>query len=151
MARHRRKLIEAADWLREMNIGGTAVGTGINAEAEYPGLMVEYLSEVSGLELREGKDRVQLMQSMGDIASFSGAFRAYVLDLNKIANDIRLLASGRAPGSPRSCCRRCSRVRDHAGQGEPLDREMVNQVCFQAIGLDTTVAMAAEAASSSST
>ena len=53
-ARHRQKLAQAADWLREMNIGGTAVGTGINAEPEYPGLMVQYLHEVSGLELREG-------------------------------------------------------------------------------------------------
>src|SRR5207249_12109276 len=66
--RHRQKLAQAADWLREMNIGGTAVGTGINAEPEYPALMVKFLAEVSGLELREGKDRIQLMQSMGDIA-----------------------------------------------------------------------------------
>src|SRR5678816_1734429 len=65
--RHRDKLEAAADWLRELNIGGTAVGTGINAEPEYPGLMVKHLQEVSGLELTEGHDRVQLMQSMGDI------------------------------------------------------------------------------------
>ena len=96
--RHREKLAQAADWLREMNIGGTAVGTGINAEPEYPGLMVKHLQQVSGLELREGQDRIQLMQSMGDIATFSGALRAYVLDLNKIANDIRLLASGPRTG-----------------------------------------------------
>src|SRR5687768_10460438 len=70
VARHREKLSEAADWLREMNIGGTAVGTGINAEPEYPALMVEHLSEISGLELEVGTDRVQLMQSMGDIATF---------------------------------------------------------------------------------
>src|SRR5512141_2900342 len=52
--------------------GRTAVGTGINAEPEYPALMVDNLSQVSGLDLREGDDRVQLMQSMGDIAGFSG-------------------------------------------------------------------------------
>ena len=146
VARHRRKLIEAADWLREMNIGGTAVGTGINAEAEYPGLMVEYLSEVSGLELREGTDRVQLMQSMGDIASFSGAFRAYVLDLNKIANDIRLLASGPRTGLAEivlPAVQPGSSIMP--GKVNPSIAEMVNQVCFQAIGLDATVAMAAEA------
>ncbi len=144
--RHRKKLVEAADWLREMNIGGTAVGTGINAEPEYPGLMVKYLGEISRLELREGADRVQLMQSMGDIATLSGALRAYVLDLNKIANDIRLLASGPRTGlaeillppvQPGSSIM--------PGKVNPSIAEMVNQVCYQALGLDTTVAMAAEA------
>ncbi|HEY3011094.1 MAG TPA: lyase family protein, partial [Gemmatimonadales bacterium] len=96
--RHREKLEEAAEWLRELNIGGTAVGTGINAEPEYPELMVQQLRQISGLDLRVGRDLVQLMQSMGDIATLSGALRAYVLDLNKIANDIRLLASGPRTG-----------------------------------------------------
>src|SRR4029079_1417663 len=146
VARHRRKLLEAAGWLRDMSSGGTAVGTGINAEPEYPKLMVEYLAEVSGLELREGEDRVQLMQSMGDIASFSGAFRAYVLDLNKIANDIRLLASGPRTGLAEivlPAVQRASSIMP--GKVNPSIAEMVNQVCFQAIGLDTTVAMAAGA------
>jgi aspartate ammonia-lyase len=144
--RHRDKLTQAADWLREMNIGGTAVGTGINAEPEYPGLMVKHLQEVSGLELREGHDRVQLMQSMGDIASFSGAFRAYVLDLNKIANDIRLLASGPRTGLAEillPAVQPGSSIMP--GKVNPSIAEMVNQVCYQALGLDTTVAMAAEA------
>ena len=144
--RHREKLAQAAEWLREMNIGGTAVGTGINAEPEYPRLMVGHLKQVSGLELREGRDRIQLMQSMGDIASFSGALRAYVLDLNKIANDIRLLASGPRTGlaeivlppvQPGSSIM--------PGKVNPSIAEMVNQVCYQALGLDQTVAMAAEA------
>src|SRR5687768_6426767 len=144
--RHRDKLVQAADWLREMNIGGTAVGTGINAEPEYPGLMVKHLQQVSGLELREGQDRVQLMQSMGDIASFSGALRAYVLDLNKIANDIRLLASGPRTGLAEivlPAVQPGSSIMP--GKVNPSIAEMVNQVCFQALGLDQTVAMAAEA------
>src|SRR5687767_3545151 len=61
VARHREKLAEAAKWLREMNIGGTAVGTGINAEPEYPRLMVGHLAKITGLELEEGQDRVQLI------------------------------------------------------------------------------------------
>ncbi len=144
--RHREKLIQAADWLREMNIGGTAVGTGINAEPEYPGLMVRYLREISGLDLREGQDRVQLMQSMGDIATFSGALRAYVLDLNKIANDIRLLASGPRTGLAEivlPAVQPGSSIMP--GKVNPSIAEMVNQVCYQALGLDTTVALAAEA------
>jgi aspartate ammonia-lyase len=144
--RHRDKLAQAADWLREMNIGGTAVGTGINAEPEYPRLMVGHLQQVSGLELREGQDRIQLMQSMGDIASFSGALRAYVLDLNKIANDIRLLASGPRTGLAEivlPAVQPGSSIMP--GKVNPSIAEMVNQVCYQALGLDQTVAMAAEA------
>jgi aspartate ammonia-lyase len=144
--RHRQKLAQAADWLRDMNIGGTAVGTGINAEPQYPRLMVRYLQQVSGLELREGQDRIQLMQSMGDIATFSGAFRAYVLDLNKIANDIRLLASGPRTGLAEillPAVQPGSSIMP--GKVNPSIAEMVNQVCFQALGLDTTVALAAEA------
>jgi aspartate ammonia-lyase len=144
--RHREKLAQAADWLRELNIGGTAVGTGINAEPQYPRLMVEHLQRVSRLELREGRDRIQLMQSMGDIATLSGAFRAYVLDLNKIANDIRLLASGPRTGLAEillPAVQPGSSIMP--GKVNPSIAEMVNQVCFQALGLDTTVALAAEA------
>src|SRR5215208_357983 len=144
--RHRDKLEREADWLRELNIGGTAVGTGINAEPEYAGLMISELQQISRLELRVGQDLVQLMQSMGDIATLSGALRAYVLDLNKIANDIRLLASGPRTGlaeillppvQPGSSIM--------PGKVNPSIVEMVNQVCYQALGLDTTVALAAEA------
>jgi aspartate ammonia-lyase len=144
--RHRDKLERAADWLRELNIGGTAVGTGLNAQPEYAELMVKQLGRISGLELRPGRDLVQLMQSMGDIVTLSGALRAYVLDLNKIANDIRLLASGPRTGlaeillppvQPGSSIM--------PGKVNPSIAEMVNQVCYQALGLDTTVALAAEA------
>jgi aspartate ammonia-lyase len=144
--RHRGKLAQAADWLREMNIGGTAVGTGINAEPDYPRLIVGHLQQVSALELREGQDKIQLMQSMGDIATFSGALRAYVLDLNKIANDIRLLASGPRTGLAEiilPAVQPGSSIMP--GKVNPSIAEMVNQVCYQALGLDQTVAMAAEA------
>jgi aspartate ammonia-lyase len=146
VTRHREKLGDAAEWLREMNIGGSAVGTGLNVEPEYPALMVEFLSRLTGMELREADDRIQLMQSMGDIATFSGAMRAWVLDLAKIANDIRLLASG-----PRTGLAEISLPAVQPGSSimpgkvNPSIAEMVNQVCYQALGLDTTVAMAAEA------
>jgi aspartate ammonia-lyase len=146
IARHRQKLGDAAEWLREMNIGGSAVGTGLNVEPEYPALMVEFLSDVSGLELREADDRIQLMQSMGDIATFSGAMRAFVLDLNKIANDIRLLASGPRTGLAEivlPAVQPGSSIMP--GKVNPSIAEMVNQVCYQALGLDTTIAMASEA------
>jgi fumarate hydratase, class II len=146
VARHRDKLIEAATWLRPMNIGGTAVGTGLNAEPAYPGLMVKHLRSLTGLDLQESDDRIQLMQSMGDIASFSGAIRAFTLDLNKIANDIRLLASGPRTGLAEivlPAVQPGSSIMP--GKINPSIAEMVNQVCYQVLGLDTTVAMAAEA------
>jgi aspartate ammonia-lyase len=146
VSRHRRKLEESAEWLRELNIGGTAVGTGINAEPEYAELMIRNLQQLSGLELRVGQDLVQLMQSMGDIATLSGALRAYILDRNKIANDIRLLASGPRTGLAEillPAVQPGSSIMP--GKVNPSIAEMVNQVCYQALGLDTTVALAAEA------
>ena len=146
IARHRAKLSEAAGWLRPMNIGGTAVGTGLNAEPEYPRLMVENLRKLTGLDLEVADDRIQLMQSMGDIATFSGALRAYTLDLNKIANDIRLLASGPRTGLAEillPAVQPGSSIMP--GKVNPSIAEMVNQVCYQVLGFDTTVALAAEA------
>ncbi|PYO70575.1 MAG: aspartate ammonia-lyase [Gemmatimonadetes bacterium] len=128
--RHRARLARAADDLRDLGIGGTAVGTGLNAEARYPKLMVKQLQQLTGLELREGADRVQLMQSLGDPAAFSAALRTYAVDLGKIASDIRLLASGPRTG---------------LAEIHPSIAEMVNMVCFQAVGNDVTVATAAEA------
>jgi len=146
VARHRAKLAEAAEWLRPMNIGGTAVGTGLNAEEDYPRLMVEHLRAITGIEVREAQDRIQLMQSMGDIATMSGAVRAWTLDLNKIANDLRLLASGPRTGLAEivlPAVQPGSSIMP--GKVNPSIAEMVNQVCYQVIGLDTTVAMASEA------
>jgi len=129
-----------------MNIGGSAVGTGINVEPVYPAMMVKELQALTGLELEVAEDRIQLMQSMGDIATFSGAFRAFVLDLCKIADDIRLLASGPRTGLAEillPAVQPGSSIMP--GKVNPSIAEMVNQVCYQAIGFDTTVAMAAKA------
>ena len=146
VARHRAKLEEAARWLRELGIGGTAVGTGLNAEPAYPERMVRHLRTVSGLELTAGTDRVQLMQSMGDVATLSGALRAYTLDLCKVADDLRLLASGPRTGLAEivlPAVQPGSSIMP--GKVNPSIVEMVNQVCYQVIGCDTTVAMAAKA------
>src|SRR5690606_38000672 len=96
--RNIRRLERAADDLRDLGIGGSAVGTGVNVEPEYPELIVKHLREETGLELRPGKDRIQLMQSMGDVAAFSGQLRTLAVDLSKIASDLRLLASGPRTG-----------------------------------------------------
>ncbi len=144
--RHRAKIEQAASWLRAMNIGGSAVGTGLNVEPRYPALMVENLSSLSGIQLEVSGDRIQLMQSMGDIATFSGAIRSFVLDLCKIADDIRLLASGPRTGLAEivlPAVQPGSSIMP--GKVNPSIAEMVNQVCYQVIGFDTTIAMAAKA------
>jgi fumarate hydratase class II len=144
--RNRDRLARAADDLRDLGIGGTAVGTGLNAEPAYPGLMVKQLQGITKLELREGKDRVQLMQSMGDAAAFSGTLRTYAVDLGKIASDLRLLVSGPRTGLAEI---RMPAVQPGSsimpGKVNPSIAEMVNMVCFQAMGNDVTIATAAEA------
>jgi aspartate ammonia-lyase len=144
--RSRDRIARAADDLRDLGIGGTAVGTGLNAEPDYPGLMVQQLRAITGLDLREGTDRVQLMQSMGDAAALSGALRTYAVDLGKIANDIRLLVSGPRTGFAEI---RLPAVQPGSsimpGKVNPSIAEMVNMVCFQVIGNDVTIATAAEA------
>ncbi|MBM4186429.1 MAG: aspartate ammonia-lyase [Gemmatimonadetes bacterium] len=146
LTRHREKLVEAARWLRALPIGGTAVGTGLNAEPQYPGLLVAQLRTLTGLDVEEATDRVQAMQSMGDLVTISGALRAYAIDLNKIASDIRLLASGPRTGLAEI---RLPPVQPGSsimpGKVNPSIAEMVNQVCLQVVGFDTTVALASEA------
>ena len=146
VARNGERIARAADDLRDLGIGGTAVGTGLNAEPRYPGLMVTHLRRITGLELREGGDRVQLMQSLGDIAAFSGAVRTCAVDLGKIASDLRLLASGPRTGFAEillPAVQPGSSIMP--GKVNPSIAEMVNQVCFQVIGNDVAIAAAAEA------
>jgi aspartate ammonia-lyase len=139
------RLEQAADYLRDLGIGGSAVGTGVNVEPEYPALMVKHLQAISGLTLREGKDRIQLMQSMGDVAALSAQLRTLAVDLSKIASDLRLLASGPRTGLDEI---RLPAVQPGSsimpGKVNPSIPEMVNQVCFQVIGNDTCVAISAE-------
>ena len=144
--RNRDRIARAADDLRDLGIGGTAVGTGLNAEPEYPGLMVKHLRTICGFEVREGKDRVQLMQSLGDAAALSGALRTYAVDLGKIASDLRLLASGPRTGLAEillPAVQPGSSIMP--GKVNPSIAEMVNQVCFQVLGNDLTVTASAEA------
>ena len=140
-----KRVVEAADYLRDLGIGGSAVGTGVNVEPDYPRLMLKHLSKATKLKLRQGEDRLQLMQSMGDVAGFSAQLKVLALDLSKIASDLRLMASGPRTGldeirlpavQPGSCIM--------PGKVNPSIPEMVNQVCFQVFGNDACVGVAAE-------
>ncbi|MEJ7810496.1 MAG: aspartate ammonia-lyase [Gemmatimonadaceae bacterium] len=140
-----KRVEQAADYLRDLGIGGSAVGTGVTVEREYPALMRKHLAAMTTLELREGEDRIQLMQSMGDAAAFSASLRVLALDLSKIASDLRLLASGPRTGLDEI---RLPAVQPGSsimpGKVNPSIPEMVNQVCFQVIGNDACVSAAAE-------
>lgn len=140
-----RRVREAADYLRDLGIGGSAVGTGVTVEKEYPALMNKHLSAISGLKLRVGADRIQLMQSMGDVAAFSASLRVLAIDLSKIASDLRLMVMGPRTGIDEI---KLPAVQPGSsimpGKINPSIPEMVNQVCFQVMGLDTTVAIASE-------
>jgi aspartate ammonia-lyase len=139
------RVAENANYLRELGIGGSAVGTGVNVEPEYPALMVRFLDEMTGTELREGIDRIQLMQSLGDVAGFSASLKVLALDLSKIASDLRLLASGPRTGFDEV---KLPAVQPGSsimpGKVNPSIPEMVNQVCFQAVGNDACISAAAE-------
>ena len=140
-----KRVNEAADYLRDLGIGGSAVGTGVNVEPRYPELMVKYLNESMGGDLRAGRDRIQLMQSMGDAAAFSAAMKVLAIDLSKIASDLRLMVSGPRTGLDEitlPAVQPGSSIMP--GKINPSIAEMVNQVCFQIIGLDACVAAAAE-------
>ena len=140
-----RRVTEAADYLRDLGIGGSAVGTGVTVEQEYPALMNKHLMAITGLTLRVGEDRIQLMQSMGDAAAFSAAMRVLAIDMSKIASDLRLMAMGPRTGIDEI---KLPAVQPGSsimpGKINPSIPEMVNQVCFQVMGLDTTVAISAE-------
>src|SRR6202795_5355785 len=107
--------------------------------------MVKFLRESTKVDLREGKDRIQLMQSMGDVAGFSSQLRVLALDMSKIASDLRLLASGPRTGLDEI---RLPAVQPGSsimpGKVNPSIPEMVNQVCFQVFGNDACVSVAAE-------
>jgi aspartate ammonia-lyase len=132
--------------LLEVSLGGTAIGTGLNAPAEYPGRVVERLGKITGLELREIPNRIQATQSLGDFAALSGALRALMVDLGKIANDLRLLSSGPHTGLSEielPALQPGSSIMP--GKVNPAVAEMMNMVCFHVMGHDLAIALCAEA------
>jgi fumarate hydratase class II len=122
----------AADGLRRLGIGGTAVGSGLNAHPAYHHRMVEKLSELTGLQLHESDNLFESMQSMADATAFSASMRTLSLTLIRIANDFRLLASGPATGLDEI---RLPAVQPGSsimpGKVNPVMAEMLNMAMFQ--------------------
>lgn len=140
------RIRNAAEGLRRLGIGGTAVGSGLNAHPEYHARMVRKLSELTGLTLYESDNLFESMQSMADAAHFSASLRTLALTLIRIANDFRLLASGPSTGLDEI---RLPAVQPGSsimpGKVNPVLAEMLDMAMFYVVGLDTTVAMAAQA------
>jgi aspartate ammonia-lyase len=132
--------------LVEVNMGATAVGTGLNADPDYIKAVVRYLAQFSGWPIVSAPDLVDATQNTDAYTEVSAALKVCMMNLSKIANDLRLMASGprcglgevnlpaRQPGSSIM-----------PGKVNPVMAEVVNQVAFQVIGNDTTVCLASEA------
>src|SRR5213594_1720732 len=137
---------EASEQLQELNIGATAVGTGLNAGDDYRRLVVENLSRDTGLPVKPALNLFRVTQSMGDVLAYSSAMRRLAIELAKIASDLRLLSMGPRAGLSEitlPAVQPGSSIMP--GKVNPSVPEMVNQVCFQVMGCDTTVAAACEA------
>jgi len=132
--------------LAELNIGATAVGTGLNAGEDFRLAVVENLARYTRLPLLPARNLFRVTQSMGDMLAFSGAMRRLAIELTKIASDLRLLSMGPRAGLSEitlPAVQPGSSIMP--GKVNPSVPEMVNQVCYQVIGCDATVAVAAEA------
>jgi fumarate hydratase class II len=140
------RIRNAAEGLRRLGIGGTAVGSGLNAHPEYHARMVKKLSELTGLKLYESDNLFESMQSMADAAHFSASIRTLALTLIRIANDFRLLASGPSTGLDEI---RLPAVQPGSsimpGKVNPVMAEMLDMAMFYVIGCDTTVALGTQA------
>lgn len=133
------------DLLREVNLGGTAIGTGINADPLYADLAVRHLSEVCGHPMRLAADLIEATSDMGAFVLFSGMTKRLAIKLSKICNDLRLLSSG-----PRTGFNEINLPPQQPGSSimpgkvNPVIPEAVNQVAYQVIGNDLAITMAAE-------
>ncbi len=130
----------------EVNMGGTAIGTGINADPRYSKLVITHLREITGLDIKLAKNLVEATQDTGAFVMYSSAIKRLAIKLSKIANDLRLLSSGPRAGlneinlppmQPGSTIM--------PGKVNPVIPEVVNQIAFLVIGNDLTVTLAAEA------
>ncbi|RWI16748.1 aspartate ammonia-lyase [Mesorhizobium sp.] len=141
-----RRLSEASALLCEINLGGTAIGTGINADPSYKALALSHLHRITGLELIAAENLVEATWDTGAFVSFSGTLKRIATKLSKIANDLRLLSSG-----PRGGLAEINLPALQAGSSimpgkvNPVIPEVINQVAFQVIGADLTVTLASEA------
>jgi aspartate ammonia-lyase len=140
------RIMEVRQLLHEINLGATAIGTGVTAAPGYPELATRYLSEISGIQFILAGDLVEATSDTGAYVQLSGVIKRTASKLTKICNDIRLLASG-----PRCGLNEINLPQMQPGSSimpgkvNPVIPEVVNQASFLVIGLDMTVTLAASA------
>ncbi len=140
------RLREFSALLREVNLGGTAIGTGINTPKDYSRIVIARLAAISGVPLVPAGDLIEATSDMGAFVTFSGVLKRIAVKLSKICNDLRLLNSG-----PRAGFGEIKLPAVQAGSSimpgkvNPVMPEVVNQIAYQVIGNDLTVTMGAEA------
>jgi aspartate ammonia-lyase len=141
----RSRLAEAAELIHEINLGGTAIGTGLNAPAGYAESARRHLAEITGLPLVTAANLIEATQDCGAFVQVSGVLKRIAVKLSKVCNDLRLLSSG-----PRAGLGEINLPPVQAGSSimpgkiNPVIPEAVNQVAFDVIGRDITITMAAE-------
>jgi aspartate ammonia-lyase len=140
------ELSRTADALLELNLGATALGTGLNAGDDYTRVALRHLSHATGLDVRPAASRFRVTQSMGDVLAFSAALRRLAVEVGKVASDLRLLSMGPRAGLAEI---RLPAVQPGSsimpGKVNPSVPEMVNQVCYQVFGCDAAILAAADA------
>jgi len=140
------RLREAALLIQEINLGATAIGTGINAPPEYAPLACKWLSALTGVHFVTADNLVEATQDAGSFVQLSGVLKRVAVKLSKVCNDLRLLSSG-----PRAGLGEINLPPVQAGSSimpgkvNPVIPEVVNQIAFEVIGNDVTVSFAAEA------
>lgn len=141
-----RRMEIAMDEMRTVNMGGTAVGTGLNADEAYLKRIVPNLNKVSDMEFVQAFDLIDATQNLDPFVAVSGAVKACAVTLSKIANDLRLMSSGpRAGFGEINLPPKQNGSSIMPGKVNPVIPEVVNQVAFNIIGNDVTITMAAEA------
>ncbi|MCX7834647.1 MAG: aspartate ammonia-lyase [bacterium] len=142
----RYRIDHAMTALYEIGLGGSAAGTGLNTHPDYRKLVAKHLAELTGFPLVPAADFFEAMSSLGPAVEISGACRELAIELGRIANDLRLLSSGPTTGIAEI---RLPELQPGSsimpGKVNPVIPEMVNMVCYQVMGMDTTVALASGA------
>ncbi len=140
------KTRRASDALKELGIGGTAVGTGLNTHPDYAQKIISELEKITGLDVRAASNCFEAMQSNAPVTEVSGAVKVLATELIRIANDLRLLSSGPKTGLAEitlPAVQPGSSIMP--GKVNPVMAEMLNMVCFSIIGNDLTITMASQA------
>ena len=146
ISRDIKRFYQAIEVLSILNMGGTAIGTGINANPEYIKKIVKNISVITGLELKQAHNLIDATQNLDDFVFVSGILKSCAATISKISNDLRLMSSGPRTGFGEiNLPARQNGSSIMPGKINPVMPEMINQVAFNIIGNDLTITMAAEA------